>query len=55
MADMSLAAGAMPFNLDAEQSVLGSVLMDSECMEGLWRKLLPTVSISLSTVQYSAQ
>ena len=33
MADMSLAAGAMPFNLDAEQSVLGSVLMDSECME----------------------
>lgn len=33
MADMSLAAGAMPFNLDAEQSVLGSVLMDPECME----------------------
>ena len=33
MADMNLAAGAMPFNLDAEQSVLGSVLMDSECME----------------------
>ncbi len=33
MADMNLAAGAMPFNLDAEQSVLGSVLMDPECME----------------------
>lgn len=33
MAEMNLTAGAMPFNLEAEQSVLGCILMDNECME----------------------
>lgn len=33
MADVNLMGGAMPFNLDAEQSVIGSILMNSNCME----------------------
>ncbi|MDE5983704.1 MAG: replicative DNA helicase [Eubacterium sp.] len=33
MADMNLTAGTMPFSLEAEQSVLGCVLIDADCME----------------------
>lgn len=34
MADANVSSGiAMPYNLEAEQSVLGSVLVDPECME----------------------
>lgn len=33
MADMNLTSGVMPFNLEAEQSVLGCVLIDADCME----------------------
>lgn len=33
MAEMNLASGTMPVNYDAEQSVLGCVLIDADCME----------------------
>lgn len=33
MADMDLTAGTMPFSREAEQSVLGCVLIDADCME----------------------
>lgn len=33
MAEMNLASGTMPVNYDAEQSILGCVLIDSDCME----------------------
>ncbi|MCH5320848.1 MAG: replicative DNA helicase [Eubacterium sp.] len=33
MAEINLASGTMPFNLEAEQSVLGCVLIDPACME----------------------
>ncbi len=33
MAEMNLASGTMPVNYDAEQSILGCVLIDADCME----------------------
>lgn len=33
MAEINLASGTMPFNLEAEQSVLGCILIDGACME----------------------
>lgn len=39
MAGTNLSAGAVPFNLEAEQSVLGSVLIDSDCMEDVVAEL----------------
>lgn len=33
MADINLASGTMPYSLEAEQSVLGCVLIDEACME----------------------